>query len=1174
MASTIRMVSLAALGLLALVLGPFRGVAASSPADSGHICAFDDYQQWRRDHHQPAAKRLADLNVGEPRTVRMIYFLPNDWPYRANVVDSMKTVIKQSQTFYRDQMQAHGYGNWTFRVETGAEGEPMVHRVDGQRAFSHYDNTLGNAVIAELEQAFDLDANIYFIVLGTNALRQGDGNPAGGVGGRRTKNGGDLVVPDRFDFFTVAHEMGHSFGLPHDFRDNRYIMSYGFDQHGVLSACAADFLAAHPYFNPGVPIEAGPPPAMELTSPLTYPDDAKSVSVQLEASDSDGLHQAILFSLMFGREVKACNALAGEEEAVVTFDYDGVTPRGLTTIAKHTNLSEPRTHPIRVRAVDTAGNLSEQDFVLSAFESESTRRRPQELLKISGNDQRGEAGAALAQPLVVEVRNQYGNPLPDATVTFTVTAGEGRLSGRFTLENVTTGADGRAERTLTLGPNPGANAVEVSVGELATATFHAVGHGEPVTPPRMGGDFRTWHLPAGATARLGKGTLVLPARAVAFSPDGKTLAVARRIGVWLNDVETSRPLALLPAEKQITSMSFSPDGIALAFSERNYFGDQIKLWDVATGALNKTISAGDYWIQSVAFSPDGTLLAAGSTDNDIILLDTLTGNRVATYEGKLTTRSLDEPVSLSFSPDGKLLALVSQTTSVKLWDVTTHTQIATLAGHTYQIASIAFSPDGAILASGSWDRTINLWDVMTHRNIATLEGHTDRVNSVTFSSDGTTLVSASSDRTIKLWDAETGANVATLQGHRVGVGSVAFSPDGILASGLVDGSVKLWDVSARAVVANIKKESAVSSVAFSGDGRILALGSHDIYNTVGLSDDKTVKLWDAETGTQVATLEGHTSAVTSVSFLPDGTTLASGAFQEIKLWAEGTRPNSYSLIADFSRRACHIATMTPSPNGTRIATGGRFEIVLWDVATQAQTAVASPANSLSFSPDGRLLVSLSSDGLMRLWDVATLENTASLSLGYDRPFSGSPRFVQFSPDGTLIATGLQVWGPRKQPSVKLWDALTKENVAVAPFEEFHSLIESGSFSTDGKLLAYGSHHGTIKLWDVDEKESVATMKGHVGSVNSLSFSPDSKTLASGSSDGTVLLWDIAPYITPQFAAADFDGDGTVGFQDFLQFAAQFGLSQGDAGYDARFDLDGDGAIGFSDLLILAEGFGQ
>ena len=125
----------------------------------------------------------------------------------------------------------------------------------------------------------------------------------------------------------------------------------------------------------------------------------------------------------------------------------------------------------------------------------------------------------------------------------------------------------------------------------------------------------------------------------------------------------------------------------------------------------------------------------------------------------------------------------------------------------------------------------------------------------------------------------------------------------------------------------------------------------------------------------------------------------------------------------------------------------------------------------------------------------------------------------------------------------------------------------------GTLLAAGSFYGVIKLWDVVKKESVATLEGHAGSVESLSFSQDGTMLSSGSEDGTVLLWDIARYISPPFSTTDFDGDGTVGFSDFLKFAAQFGLSQGDTGYDARFDLDGDDAVGFSDFLIFAGSFG-
>ncbi len=130
-----------------------------------------------------------------------------------------------------------------------------------------------------------------------------------------------------------------------------------------------------------------------------------------------------------------------------------------------------------------------------------------------------------------------------------------------------------------------------------------------------------------------------------------------------------------------------------------------------------------------------------------------------------------------------------------------------------------------------------------------------------------------------------------------------------------------------------------------------------------------------------------------------------------------------------------------------------------------------------------------------------------------------------------------------------------------------------AWSADGTRVAVASSIG-IWLYDSDTGDEVALLTGHTRPVNSVVFSPDGKTLASGSWDGTILLWDMSPYVTPQSPATDFDGDGTVGFSDFLQFAANFGLSHGDAGYDARFDLDGDGSVGLSDFLIFADSFGQ
>ena len=125
--------------LIGLILSPLAVVhALSPPSDSVHFYAPFDYAQWEREHPRPAAKQRANLDVGPPRTVRLIYFLPNDRPYRAEVVNSMKTMARRVQTFYAEQMQAHGYGDRAFRFETDAAGSPKVHRVDGRHSDSHY----------------------------------------------------------------------------------------------------------------------------------------------------------------------------------------------------------------------------------------------------------------------------------------------------------------------------------------------------------------------------------------------------------------------------------------------------------------------------------------------------------------------------------------------------------------------------------------------------------------------------------------------------------------------------------------------------------------------------------------------------------------------------------------------------------------------------------------------------------------------------------------------------------------------------------------------------------------------------------------------------------------------------------------------------------------------------
>jgi parallel beta-helix repeat protein len=251
---------------------------------------------------------------------------------------------------------------------------------------------------------------------------------------------------------------------------------------------------------------------------------------------------------------------------------------------------------------------------------------------------------------------------------------------------------------------------------------------------------------------------------------------------------------------RVFSVAFSPDGRLLASGscgQRDSSGDciqgEIKLWDVASGSEVRTLTGHTDRVFSVAFSPDGRLLASGSGDNTIKLWDVASGSEVRTLSGHTSW-----VFSVAFSPDGRLLASGSDDKTIRLWEVATGREVRTLTGHTDRVFSVAFSPDGRLLASGSgsWDRTIKLWDVASGREVRTLSGHTSWVFSVAFSPDGRLLASGSGDKTIKLWDVASGREVRTLSGHTSWVFSVAFSPDGrLLASGSGDGTIRLWDIS-------------------------------------------------------------------------------------------------------------------------------------------------------------------------------------------------------------------------------------------------------------------------------------------------------------------------------------------------------------------------------------------
>ncbi|HET8852878.1 MAG TPA: AAA family ATPase, partial [Ktedonobacteraceae bacterium] len=311
----------------------------------------------------------------------------------------------------------------------------------------------------------------------------------------------------------------------------------------------------------------------------------------------------------------------------------------------------------------------------------------------------------------------------------------------------------------------------------------------------------------------------------------------------------------------VMSVAFSSDGTLLAAGTTN---SETRVWRVPDGKPLLACEGHANLVMSVAFSPASTLLATGGSDHTIKLWDVRTGQCLSTLRGHTGWVR-----SVAFHPDGTLLASGSDDQTIQLWNLSTGQVFKTLHDHTGYVVSVAFSPAGTLLASGGSDHTIKLWDVRTGQCLSTLRGHTGRVRSVAFHPTGTLLASGSDDQSGRLWRVEEGENRAdylrTLQGHSGSVWSVAFSPDGrMLASGSYDQVIKLWEVeqggSGRCLNTLQGYRDDVWSVAFSPDGRILASGS----------DDQSVKLWDISSGQCLSTLRGHTNWVRCVTFSPDG----------------------------------------------------------------------------------------------------------------------------------------------------------------------------------------------------------------------------------------------------------------------------------------------------------------
>jgi WD40 repeat protein len=299
---------------------------------------------------------------------------------------------------------------------------------------------------------------------------------------------------------------------------------------------------------------------------------------------------------------------------------------------------------------------------------------------------------------------------------------------------------------------------------------------------------------------------------------------------------TSTYVAFSPDRKSIASVS--NDGYNECNSDTNPEICSIELWDLQSGEVIKRFTRNKTAVNSISFTPNGYVIAAGMNSGFIKFWDVMSGQEV-----EMTTKDLGEVYSIVFSPlDGKTIASGSQDATIKLWDVVNGEVKKIFRGHKDGVNSIAFSPNGETIVSGSVDHTMRLWNVDSSQEIwRTNLGIDSDARSIAFSRDGKRLVSGSLNGSATLWDATNGKSIKTFQKFAVGitVGAVAFSPDGkTIVSGDDSGYITLWDINSGRQLASEwhyppVENSGVDSLAFSPDGKTIASGSAG-----------TIKLWD------------------------------------------------------------------------------------------------------------------------------------------------------------------------------------------------------------------------------------------------------------------------------------------------------------------------------------------
>jgi WD40 repeat protein len=536
------------------------------------------------------------------------------------------------------------------------------------------------------------------------------------------------------------------------------------------------------------------------------------------------------------------------------------------------------------------------------------------------------------------------------------------------------------------------------------------------------------------------------------------------------------------------------------------------------------------------------LLQPSSNPNAISILTT---DRLT--ETQALTESIVGPISYNHAGD---LIAIGLGNTITLRSSSSYALDRSFSGQTSDLSSLSFSPDDRLLAAGSLgDGVIRLWNVSDGSLIRSINAHPSTVLALAFSPDGSTLASGGKNGSIKLWKLDDGSQIAELTGHSGPISQLAFSPDGsLLASSSHDGTLRLWkpidrqfEILFQTAInpnspANLPYQ--IGSLAFSGDGKLIAAGAGDL----------VVRVWQLANRVQPLSLRGHSDRPTSLAFAPNGKTLASSALDGvIFLWD----PISGAERGKLSNDGLQIKAVAYSPDGRSIASSSAElnRVTFWDA--QQQTIRQSLdlgqglVTSLAYSNTSEQLASSSINGTVRLYrldDGARLDLIGGSPSSQALAFLPSNQLVSLSDRGNVLVNDL---GQKKQtrtlagltgPAISLAISPSGNSIAAGTlhgqlvlwnadsFEVIHNLtfeqdsLYTMSFSSDGGLLAIASNGSTpaIRLIDVSSGQQVGSLIGHQGSIVALAAQPKGSLLASASSDGSVRIWSLESQTTVEY----------------------------------------------------------